>query len=148
MKPIIAGLAVALLVAAACSDSPLPTETELQLQPHFTLIVHGGCPEPFTLAAISDADGLAADRNGDGLACYLTHSRTDGELETVFGTSWTDNNAPLNQIGGCPNGFDLEFLTKGDAIDRDANGDGFVCTRLSGNGSTIVIDNNHRASEG
>lgn len=144
MKLVLTVAAVA-FVAAACSESILPTEPEIVLSPRFELaIVQGGCPPPFTLASVYTGDGATADRNGDGLACYLTHGRTDGDVETIFGITWTDNNVPLSQIGGCPNAFDLRFLSKGEGSDRDTNGDGLVCTRLSGNGGTIIIDNNHR----
>jgi hypothetical protein len=134
MKPLVALLAVALLVAAACSESALPTETRLGLQPRFEM-VQGGCPNPFTLTSgMLDADGQAADRNGDGIACYLT------ENEIVV--SWTDNNVPLSQIGGCPNGFVLVMWKSMDANNVDRNGDGLACSRTNGTGSTIVIDNN------
>lgn len=146
MKPLVGLLAVGLIVAAACSESALPTATRFGLKPRFELaVLQGGCPTPFTLGSIYDGDGAAVDRNGDGLACYLRHTRTDGDFESVFGITWTDNNVPLSQIGGCPNGFDLRYLIAIDDYgERDVNGDRLVCTKVSGNGSTIVIDNNHR----
>lgn len=145
MKPVIAFLAVA-LVAAACSEAALPTKVEFGVQPHFEIgVQEGSCPIPFTLAFVAlpghDPDGGAADRNGDGFACYLVTHVTES---AVFRT-WTDNNVPVNQIGACPNGFDLirKFLeTTGH--DSDVNGDGWICTRVNGNGGTIEIDNNHR----
>lgn len=145
MKLLLTVVAVA-LITAACSESPLPTEPQMRLQPRLELaVVHGGCPSPFELGS-TDADGAAVDHNGDGLACYLRHTRTDGDMVIVFGTTWTDNNVPLSQVGGCPNSFDLRFLDKIDEYnERDVNGDHLVCTKLSGNGNTIVIDNNHRS---
>lgn len=145
MKPHVALIASALLVAAACSESALPTQTHLGLQPHFEIgLQQGGCPTPFTLA--SSIKQLSqeieeADANGDGFACYLVTHVTETE---VFRT-WTDNNTPFTQIAGCPNEFDfvrIDFETTGHST--DANGDGWICTRVSGNGSTIEIDNNHR----
>ncbi len=101
----------------------------------------GGCPRPFTLASMigGNADALAADRNVDGYACYLT------EHEIVV--TWTDNNVPLSQLGGCPNAFILGSIPMHEegADTGDANGDGLICTRIAGNGSTIVLDNNHRS---
>jgi hypothetical protein len=139
-KLLVAFLAVAVLVAAACSESTLPTETKLELQPHFATVMQGGCPAPFTLTIYveADIDAAAADRNGDGFACYLL----DQQDAMIFRT-WTDNNLPLSQIGGCPNGFDIaqSGMTWMDTFDR--NGDFLVCTRTTSNGSTIVIDNNN-----
>jgi hypothetical protein len=141
-KPLLAFLAVALLVAAACSESALPTESKLGLQPHFTtLVLRGGCPNPFTATGMSDGnpDALAADLNGDGVACYL--------IENEIIVSWIDNNVPLSQIGACPNAFSLVPAKDMGMVDsRDNNGDGWVCIMTNGNGSTIVIDNNHRTS--
>ena len=96
-----------------------------------------GCPNPFTPTETLDADGQAADRNADGVACSLTENGTI--------VSWTDNNVPLSQIGGCPNGFTLDYaknVVPMNTTDVDRNGDGFACSRINGNGSTIVIDNN------
>jgi hypothetical protein len=147
MKPLLAAVALA-LVAVACSESVLPTETEFGLQPRFEIgVQEGSCPTPFTLAGgiAIDPDlrfDPEVDRNRDGFACYLETHVAENE---VFRT-WTDNNIPFSQIGGCPNSFDL-ILINWETIGRtsDLNGDGRVCTRVGGNGSTIVIDNNHRA---
>ena len=145
MKSFLSFLAV-VLVSLACSETRLPTETEFQVQPRFEIgVVQGGCPSPFVLHFFGeeaiDEEGLDADRNGDRLACYLVTHVTDTE---VFRT-WTDNHIPMDQIGGCPNGFELSFATIVDRSgDRDRNADGFVCSRLSGNGEWIAIDNNHR----
>ncbi len=140
MKLLVALLASALVVAAACSESALPTAASPGLQLRPDAVVMGGCPTPFTLAGmiVGNADARAADNNGDGYACYLT------ERETVV--AWTDNNVPLSQIGGCPNGFNLVGVPMHEegANTGDANGDGLICTRTAGNGSTIVLDNNHR----
>ena len=61
----------------------------------------------------------------------------------IFRT-WTDNNVPLSQIGGCPNGFTLIPAKSMDPkyADVDRNGDGLACSRITGNGGTIIIDNN------
>ena len=137
-KSFVAFLAVAVLVAAACSESTLPTEPKLGVQPHLVSVVLAGCPNPFTLTETLDADGLAADRNADGVACSLT--------ENGIIVSWTDNNVPVSQIGGCPNGFTLDYaknvVPMNDA-DVDHNGDGFACSRTTSNGNTVVIDNNN-----
>ena len=134
-KSLVAFLAVAVLVAAACSESTLPTETKLGVQPHLASVVLGGCPNPFTADNMLDADGQAADLNADGVACSLT--------ENGIIVSWVDNNVPLSQIGGCPNGFDLAAsgMTSMETFDR--NGDSFVCIRTNSSGNTIVIDNNN-----
>ncbi len=138
MKLLAALLASTLLVAAACSES-VPTAANPGL-PLLDAVVRGGCPTPFTLAGMigGNADALAADNNGDGYACSLT------ERETVV--AWTDNNVPLSQIGGCPNGFTLVGVPMHEegADTGDANGDEMICTRTAGNGSTIVLDNKHR----
>jgi hypothetical protein len=138
-KSIVAFLAVAVLVAAACSESTLPTESKLGVQPHLASVVLGGCPNPFTAIDMLDVDGQAADRNGDGVACSLT--------ENGIIVSWVDNNVPLSQIGGCPNGFTFTYAKSMDPkyADVDRNGDGFACSRITGNGATIMIDNNSNA---
>jgi hypothetical protein len=139
-RPLVAFLAVALIIAAACSESSLPTETEAGLQPHLASVVLAGCPNPFTLTETLDADGQAADRNADGVACSLT--------DNGIIVSWTDNNVPLSQIGECPNGFTFDYaknMVPMNITDVDRNGDGFACFRTTGNGSTIVIDNNTSA---
>jgi hypothetical protein len=136
---LVAFLAVAVLVAAACSESTLPTETKSGGQTHLASVVLGGCPNPFTAIDILDVDGQAADRNGDGVACSLT--------ENGIIVSWVDNNVPLSQIGGCPNGFTFIYAKSMDPkyADVDRNGDGFACSRITGNGDTIIIDNNNSA---
>jgi hypothetical protein len=135
----IAFLAVAVLVAAACSESTLPTESKLGTQPHVASVLLGGCPNPFTAIDMLDVDGQAADRNGDGVACSLTEN---GMIVT-----WVDNNVPLTQIGGCPNGFTFIYAKSMDPkyADVDRNGDGFACSRITGSGATIIIDNNNSA---
>jgi hypothetical protein len=132
---LVAFLAVAVLVAAACSESTLPTESKLGVQPHPASIVQGGCPNPFTAVNVLDADGLAADRNADGVACSLT--------DNGIVVSWVDNDVPLSQRGACPNGFDLAASGMTWMETFDHNGDSFVCTRINGGGNTIVIDNNN-----
>jgi hypothetical protein len=97
----------------------------------------GGCPNPFTLSETLDANGQAADRNADGVAYSLTDNGTV--------VSWTDNSLPSSQIGGCPNRFTFDYaknVVPMHTTDVDRNGDGFACSRTTGNGSTIVIDNN------
>ncbi|HEY8833147.1 MAG TPA: hypothetical protein VIM21_11655 [Gemmatimonadaceae bacterium] len=118
----------------------MPTETKLGPQPRLASVVEGGCPNSFTADGMLGSDGQAADRNGDGIACYL--------VENDVIVSWTDNNVPLSQIGGCPNGFTLTYAKNMDPkyADVDHNGDGFACSRITGNGSTLLIDNNDRAS--
>lgn len=146
MKALLTAVAVA-LVAVACSESILPTAPEIGLHPRFEIgVQEGRCPTPFTLAGGIAIDPHLrfdpdVDRNGDGFACYLVTHVTDDE---VFRT-WTDNNLPLNQIGGCPNSFDL-ILINWEIIGptSDINADGRVCIRINGNGTRIVIDNNHR----
>jgi hypothetical protein len=137
---LVAVLAVAALVAAACSESALPTETKSGPQPHLASATLAGCPNPFTLTETLDADGQAADRNGDGVACYL--------VENEIIVSWTDNNVPMGQIGGCPNGFTPGYAKSMDPkyADVDRNGDGLACSRITGNGGTILIDNNAHAA--
>lgn len=138
-KRLAAFLAVILFVAAACSESRLPTETKLGVQQHLANALLGGCPSSFTPGEMLDTDGQAADQNADGIACYLADN---GVI-----VSWTDNNVPLSQIGGCPNGFTFTYAQIMDPkyADVDRNGDGFACSRITGNGSTILIDNNVRA---
>src|SRR5688500_18607894 len=107
MKPLSASFAVA-LIAVACSDSTLPTEYHWRLEAHSELgVQEGSCPGPFILASYymkgSDPEAEEADANVDGYACYLvTH-----ETETHIFRTWTDNNVPFSQIGGCPNNFEL-----------------------------------------
>jgi hypothetical protein len=128
------------LVVAACTESPLPTESWSELKPRLGAAL-GECASPFVLSGASDADAQAADKNGDGYACYLT-DRQDEKIILI----WTDNNVPLSQLGGCPNGFVLmkaPATKPGDETD-DRNGDGYVCTRTASNGSTLTIDNTHR----
>jgi hypothetical protein len=135
---LIAFLVTVVLVAIGCSDSTLATETKLEPQPHLRSVVEGGCPNPFTPINMLGSDGQAADRNADGIACYL--------VENGIIVSWTDNDVPLSQIGGCPNGFTFTYAKSMDPkyADVDHNGDGFACSRLTGNGSTLLIDNNDR----
>lgn len=137
-KRLAAFLAVMLFVAAACSESRLPTETKSGVQSHLASSLLGGCPNAFTPGETLDTDGQAADQNADGIACYLA----DGVI-----VSWTDNNVPLSQIGGCPNAFTFTYAKTMDPkyADVDRNGDGFACSRITGNGSTILIDNNVQA---
>jgi hypothetical protein len=137
-KSLVAFLTAAVIVAAACSESTMPTETKLGVHPNLASVVLGGCPNPFTVGML-DADGQAADRNGDGVACSLT--------ENGIIVSWVDNNVPLSQIGGCPNGFMFIYAKSMDPkyADVDRNGDGFACSRITGNGDTIIIDNNNSA---
>lgn len=148
MKPFVAFLAGALVVAAACSEARLPIEPKSPPQAGFEFgVLQGRCPNAFTLVYLIVAEfseGREADRNADGYACYL------GTDPRTFDTHqiWTDNNVPLSQIGGCPNTFTLIHLNEIEIIDGshgngDANGDGLICIKSGGNGQ-IIIDNNHR----
>ena len=136
MKLLVVSLAVALVATTACSDAAVPTELNLKAQ--FTA-VQGGCPSPFTLIGIAAPPAeeappksgenvpvdpaVAADRNGDHLVCVMTDRQDDQTIRV-----WIDNNVPLSQIGGCPNGFELTGAPAyfpGRPI-VDINGDGLI----------------------
>jgi hypothetical protein len=103
MKSLAAVFAVGLLAVAACTESQMPTESLSGLNPRFGPAL-AGCPGPFVLSGAAEEDAQAADRNGDGYACYLTDQQ-DGNTIRV----WTDNNVPFSQLGGCPNSFTLVY---------------------------------------
>src|SRR5687768_7184688 len=137
MRFIIAALV--LLSIAACSEFVLPSESITELRPHFD-VLRGGCPAPFTIidipleeapkAGTPVSPAVAADRNGDRAACYLTDQQ-DGKTIIV----WIDNNVPLSQLGGCPNTFELAVAPsaeEGQPVGDD-NGDGLICTKTTGN---------------
>jgi hypothetical protein len=70
-------------------------------------------------------------------------------IQFVFRGCTNLRNSPFNKRdrGRCPNAFSLALAKDMGMVDsRDNNGDGWVCIMTNGNGSTIVIDNNHRTS--
>lgn len=155
MKLFVLSLAVALVATTACSDAAVPTELDVKAQ--FT-VVQGGCPPPFSLIVFEDPPAeeappkpgeevpvdpaVAADRNGDNIVCVMTDRQDEKTIRI-----WIDNNVPLSQIGKCPDSFVLTGAPghQPGNVSADNNGDGLICTKTLNNGSSVVMDNNHRS---